>query len=923
MRDMDGRPSPAFGALLRRYRGRARLTQEQVAERAQVSERTIRNLERGTPHAPRDDTLHLLAAALDLSEEERATFVTAGQALQILHARDTSLRLGTIGSGRLPHPPTPLFGRERDLLQITAALTSGDVRLLTLVGAPGVGKTRLALAVAHSLADQVDSFADGVAFVPLASLADPALLPDALLQALGLREQGDTPPLAVVQARLAERQTLLVLDNLEHLLQAAPVLADLLAACPSLALLVTSRALLQVSGEHVYEVRPLQLPSSEPYLTLEALAMVPSVVLFVARARAVLPDFALTPTNAPVVAAICRRLDGLPLALELAAARLRLFPPEALLARLGQRLPLLTDGPRDLPTHQHTLRATLDWSYALLSEDEQALLRSMAVFSGGTTLEALEALWDMVAAQDSSLLDLLTTLVNHSLVQREQALGGGVLESGVSDDAFTGVAASDHVRMGMLEIIREYAGERLCAAGEEDTACQAHAHYFLALAEQAEPELEGSRQANWLVWLEQDHANFRAALQWSREQQAAETGLRLAGALWRFWYQRGYLGEGRAWLDEFLALAETCDPSEHAQVDVLEQDPGQEMYAAWRAKALHGAGWLAFGQGDYLGAQGYHEASLALRRQIEDRAGVAHSLNNLGGVASTLGDYAHAAALLEESLSLYRQLDDSYGIASVLHNLAGIAWAQGDYARARVLCDEELVLRRRLGDSAGIARALEGLGILACELGGYREAQTFHGEGLRLARRIGDRRRIAYALYLLGDATRMQGAYSRAEVLYCAGQARFQDLGDGSGVADVQRGLGALAMARREWAQARDLFGASLQYAQEHDTKQEIAQCLEGIAGTLGRDNAEAADHDVAARLYGAAASVRAAIEAPQSPSEAVAVEEHVTQVRATLGEERFIAAWAQGEQLPLDETINSALRSVPQSSVAPAKSSL
>ena len=808
-----------FADLLKQHRLAAGLTQEGLAERARLSRKAVSALECGARLAPRRDTVRLLADALGLADAERAGFMAARPCV----VSPADLALPTDPPCNLPAPPTPLLGREREMARARELLCRDDVRLLTLSGPAGVGKTRLSLDVAAGL--RVD-YADGAFLVSLAPLSDPVLVASAIAQALGLREQGDQPLHDTLMASLRDKQLLLLLDNFEHVAAAAPLLAALLAACPHLRLLVTSRAPVHVRGEHVLPVPPLDLPDLATLPAVDALAQVSAVALFVARAGAVAPDFALTTQNATAVAAICARLDGLPLAIELAAPHVTLLPPPALLARLEHRLQMLVGGARDLPERQQTLRAAIAWSYDLLHAGEQALFRRLCVFVGGATLEAVEAVCHTAGDLEGDALGWLAALVDKSLLRREEGPGG-------------------EARVGLLETIREYGREQLATSGEQVATERSHAAYYLALAEEAEPALTGAEQVTWLARLEREHDNLRSALRWALESGEVEGGLRLAGTLWRFWVMRGYLREGRRWLETLLNRDADVAPASRARAlhgaGVLARDMGDctradlllgESLALWReladstgiATALNGLGSVAWQRGDLARARALHEEGLALRQEMGDTGGVIISLNNLGLVVQDQGDLARAEALFEEVLAFFRERGNRRGIAGSLNNLGEVALAQGNLTRARLLCEEALALRQGLNDRAGIASSLINLGLIACA----------------------------------------QGDLARARLLYEEGLVLFRELGDTRGVGDTMEGQAQVVAAHGHAARA--------------------------------------------AHLLGAAEAVRAAIGAPLLPRAKAAHDRTVAAARTSLGDDAFAAAWAMGATLLLEQAIALAL---------------
>jgi predicted ATPase/DNA-binding XRE family transcriptional regulator len=688
-----------FGDLLRRHRAAVGVTQDDLAGRTGLTPQAIGLLERGKRRHPHAYTVQKLAEALELEGRDLSAFEAAAR-------RTTTPRTRDHTSGyRIPTPPTSLVGREHEVATIATLLRRDDVRLLTLIGPGGVGKTRLAIGVARR---SREAFADGVVFVSLAPLRDPELVPSVLAETLGVKDVADRSLQDALKRHLQGKELLLLVDNMEHLLPAVPVVADLVEGCPRLTVLATSRAPLRLSAEQQFPVSPLPLgEAASP-------AGSPAVQLYLERARAVAPAFELTDASAGAVARICRRLDGLPLAIELAAARIKLFTPQALLERLDRRLQLLSGGPRDLPERQQTLRGTIDWSHDLLDETEQKLFRRLAVFAGSFALEAAEEVCGPSTPAGEDVLENLASLVDNSLLV-------SVAESS---------SASDEPRFMMLETIREYAAEHLRSDGEAEEMDRAHALYYLALAEAAQPEASPQMFDEWLAVLEQEHDNLRAALRWAIRHQEADIGARLGLMMWRFWSENFHLGEGRRWLEEVLELGEP-------EGGVVEPTPSARRWAF-----LHLiAGIMASGQGDYDRAVALCEESLALYERMGHRKGTSGPLRELGVVAYHRGDYDRAVRLSEQALDITREFGSTFGSGLATCSLADALRAQGDLEKARTLLEESLTFLRRkpypLRVANALANTLARLGSIESELG--REARAFelYRESLQLGQKFG------------------------------------------------------------------------------------------------------------------------------------------------------------------------------------------
>jgi predicted ATPase/serine/threonine protein kinase/DNA-binding CsgD family transcriptional regulator len=778
-------------------------------------------------------------------------------------ASPTSIFAYQTGSGQatkhnLPAQPTSLIGREQEVAAACSFLRLSGVRLLTLTGPGGVGKTRLGLQVATDL---LDDFVDGVYFVQLAPISDPDLVVSTIAQVFGLKEVGDQALPDLLKASLRDKHLLLLLDNFEQIMEGASRLSDLLAVCPHLKLLVTSRAVLHIRGEHEFPVPPLALPDLTRLPEFGALSQYAAVVLFLQRARAVKPDFQMTPTNASNIAEICVRLDGLPLAIELAAARIKLLSPQALLARLEHRLAVLTGGAQDVPARQQTLRNTVVWSYDLLNTEEQQFFRRLSVFVSGCTLQALEAVCAALGDGTVSVLDGATSLIDKSLLQTTEQEG--------------------EPRLRLLETIREYGLECLTASGEMEAAQQAHAMYYLALAEEAEPKLAGPQQVLWLERLERELGDLRSALYWLREQEETEAALRLSGALWRFWWRRGHLSEGRHFLEQALFASEKVVPSV-------------------RAKALNGAGVITGLQGDFGQAEALCRESLALLRELRDTAGIAIALWMLGYMAMARSNYAVARTLAEEALALSREIGDTWGIASSLDILASVVIIQGEYVRARSLAEESLAFYRERGDTWGIARSLWLLALGIFSQGDLVRARTLFEESLALYRETGDKRGIAYALIMLGYVAYFRGEHSTMPSIFEESLALSREVQDRQGIAWGLYGQGWVAFGQGDYVAARALFEESLAILRALDQRWFIPLCLEGLATVASTQGQPV----WAVRLWSAAEALRAAIGAPMLPPLRIMYERAVAAKRVQLGEEVFAAAWAEGQTMSLEQVL-------------------
>lgn len=869
MSAMDG---PDFAALLRRYRRRRGLTQEELAERAGLSAASISLIERAITRAPQRATVQMLSAALSLSPEEAAAFL---EQARVSHghggakAPDAASADG-VPAANLPLPLTSLIGREPEQAALLEMIRHDAIRLLTLTGPAGVGKTRLALEVAATLHRER---CQDVVFVDLIPVLEPARVLPAIAQALDVHES-DSMPLreALIQA-LRDRTLVLALDNFEQVLPAARVVLELLIACPHVKALVTSRSALNVRGERCFPVSPLPLPDLAQTHTLEEVCRVPTVALFLDRANATSPAFSVTTlADAYLVADICERLDGLPLAIELAAARVSHFGLRQLHDRLAEPsfLGVLAEGARDLADHQRTMRSTIAWSYALLNDPEKRLFRWLGVFVGGAVADDAKAI---SGATDDTIMEGIAALVNASLLQ-------WVDISGVR-------------RYTQMMTVRAYAEERLRAEGEWEEARRRHAEYFLGLVELIIPQGADQRQ-DVMPRVHTEYENVRAALAWAWETAATLHGLRMAGALWRYWFSHTHFLEGLNWLERFISQAGT--PTTRDEQIALAQ--------AWT-----GVTAITFRLDRFERALEAAETALALRLKVGDKVQIAFATMNMGNVVHAQGDNDRAMALYEECLKLLREADNRAGMVIPLLNVGGVYFGMGKVQEALAYFQQSLALSREIGESDQ-ARALtwNDVGEVYLILDEPNRTIEASEPSYQRFKREHDTFGVAICAFTLGRAEWRMGNTVVARAYLDEAEQSFRSLGNLNMVARVLYFRASLALTMKDRAAAQADLSCALEDLSRHAQTSEYIWHVIERSGTLARQRGDA-EH--AARLYAAALAHRSNTARVVDPAENEMRARDLEWLRATLGEAAFASAQAEGEALSLDDALTEVRRTL------------
>lgn len=777
----------------------------------------------------------------------------------------------------LPVQLTSLIGREQEVIAAYTLLQRADVRLVTLTGTGGIGKTRLGLAIASEM---LASFAGGICFVPLASISDPALVIPTIAHMLGLEHmhtRSVRADMEYLKTSLQDKHFLLVLDNFEQVVQAAPDLTELLKSCPNLNILVTSRATLHLEGEHEFPVPPLAFPTHLKFPASEDLAQYPAIALFLQRAFRVKPDFALARANIQAIAAICKHLDGLPLAIELAAARIKVLPPQALLQRLTRRLDVLTGGIQGVAARQQTLRNTIAWSYNLLDTEEQWLFRRLSVFVGGCTLQAAEAICSAFAGGERPVLDGVASLIDKNLLRQTEQEG-------------------DEPRLLMLETIREFGLEYLTSCGEMEQTRLAHAQYYLRLAEETETHLYGAEQIRWFDRLEREHDNLRATLNWSTGGDHGDEyrgiALRIASVLVRFWVARDYISEGCAWLEKALAHREEVAPTV-------------------QANALSGASWMAFLQGDMEQAAILHEEGLKCyheARNTHHASALVPSLIGLSWIASMGNNDGSARFLLDECRALARETGDKRSLAHLLNFQAASALWQDRFLEARSLLEESLALFKEMDNLLDMAWSLRFLGMALFPLHEKARANALVAEGLALSREMHDIPGQANSLYLLGRFALEEGDAETARSWLEESMGLFRMIGVQHHIAHLLPQLASAAVQQHDYGAAHAWYRESLELVQKLDDWEGMVLCLQGWGVLL----AQQGERIAAARIWGTAETFRYTpnlrfrflMFLRHTDYEQADYERMVSLVRAQLGEQVFAAAWAEGRSMTPEQAL-------------------
>jgi predicted ATPase/DNA-binding XRE family transcriptional regulator len=767
----------SFGEWLRRQRKARGLTQDQLALQISCSTSALKKIE-AEERRPSTQIVEQLAEIFDIPQDERIAFLRFARG--DWQAAPTEIKRESPWHPSVESPPsnlparlTSLIGREKEMVDVYEYLRRPDIRLVTLIGPPGIGKTRLSIEVARGAFSE---FPGGVFFIALAPLEDPNLIAPTICQTLGFVEAIDQSPLRRLEKGIGEKNLLLVLDNVEHLIEeTATLVSNLLSACPGLKILATSREALRVPGEWLYAVPALKVPNVNFSIDLESVSQFSALTLFVERARAVRSDFVLNANNIRTIALICTRLDCLPLAIELIAARARFMSPQTLLTKLNDQFVLSADGVRAVSARQKTWHNAISWSYNLLAEPERILFRRLAIFAGGFTFEAAKAVCGLDELSGKDIFDLLGRLIDKSLV---------VLE---------GVSTRNETRYYLLETIREYALEKLNQSDEMTILCLRHLKFFAEMVEEAERNFKGALQAGWYYRLDREVDNLRAALTWFEGTNHAELRLRFAAGLWRYWKSRGQSSEGRRHLQRIL--------------EGLPPGPARQTPAC--ARALTAVGSLAYYEGDFSYSEQSRNDALAIFQSLGDNVGIADCLNGLGNIAISQGNYDAARRFYEESLTMRKDLGDIWGVARLLGNLGLLSYFQMDYARAYSLHSESLTLFRELRDDEGIANELVNLGDVALHQAELSTALAFYTESAATSGGLKDQWGFAYAIMGIANVAFEQGDVSKASSLYRECLSLFHDESDHIGLPYALESMAALAMMKNQPEKATRMFGAA------------------------------------------------------------------------------------------------------------------